>query len=158
MAGSGPAPNPASRRQTGNAAHTWTDLPAEGYRGEVPSWPLAPRTGKIDEATLMWLSDRELELWGAIWRTPQAHAWALNGWAHDVALYVRYFVNGETGDLDSAKEARMWSDRLGLNPQAMLRNRWRVRGDEVAERRSTASADKARRRLKVADRDAVAGS
>lgn len=148
MAGSGPAPNPSSRRQTGNQAHTWVDLPVDGYAGEIPEWPLVAATGPRGE--------RELILWASIWRTPQAAVWARNGWAHDAAMYVRYLVLGEAGSLDSAKEARMWSDRLGLNPAAMLKNRWRVRSDEVAEQRSTKPpASKARRRLKVAD-DALA--
>ena len=149
MAGSGPAPNPNSRRQTGNQAHTWLDLPADGFAGDVPDWPLSGS------------SDRELEVWSTIWRTPQAAAWSRNGWTHDAALYVRYLVLGEAGSLDAAKEARMWSDRLGLNPAAMLKNRWRVRADEVTQARETKAqetgAEKARRRLKVAD-GAVAGS
>ena len=155
MAGSGPAPNPNSRRQTGNQAHTWLDLPAAGYAGEVPAWPLGP---SILVETL-GTGDRERELWATIWRTPQAEAWARNGWDRDVALYVRFFTIGETGRLDEAKEARMWSDRLGLNPAAMLKNRWRVTTDEVAEKRTSKTAAKtsARRRLKVAD-SGVAGS
>ena len=44
---------------------------------------------------------------------------------------------GELGDMDNAKEARQWSDRLGLNPSAMLRNRWRIVQDQVAEKRTT---------------------
>lgn len=146
MAGTGPAPNPGSRRQTGNQAHTWLDLPADGFQGDVPEWPL--RAPVEDDG----FHDRELEVWAEIWRTPQAVAWAQNGWAHDAAMYVRYLVLGEAGSLDAAKEARMWSDRLGLNPAAMLKNRWRVRSDEVAERRQEKKpASKARRRLKVAD-------
>lgn len=147
MAGTGQAPNPNSRRQaTPSQAGLWTDLPAEGFDGEVPEWPF------VEAAA------RELEVWAAVWRTPQAVMWARNGWTSDVALYVRCQVRGEGGSLDYAKEARMWSDRLGLNPAAMLKNRWRVRGDEVGTRRSAATAaPAARKRLKVADH-AVAGS
>jgi hypothetical protein len=156
MAGTGPTPNPNSRRQMGNQANTWTDLPAAGFTGAIPEWPLGP---SILVETL-GTSVRELDLWDEIWRTPQAEAWHRNGWARDVALYVRFFTIGETGRLDEAKEARMWSDRLGLNPAAMLKNRWRVTSDEVAEKRTektTAEKTKARRRLKVAD-SGVAGS
>jgi hypothetical protein len=155
MAGTGPAPNPNSRRQTGNQANTWTELPARGFAGDIPEWPLGPSTLVETLGTY----DRERDLWAAIWRTPQAEAWHRNGWVRDVALYVRFFTIGETGRLDEAKEARMWSDRLGLNPAAMLKNRWRVASDEVAEKRTekTAAKTKARRRLKVAD-SGVAGS
>lgn len=160
MAGTGPGPNPNSRRQTGNQAHTWTDLPAGGFDGPTPAWPLAAML-KVSVELAETLHERELVVWASIWRTPQAAAWSRNGWQHDVALYVRYLVLGETGDLDSAKEARMWSDRLGLNPAAMLKNRWRVARDEVAEHRAEpekqSAANSARRRLKVAD-GAVAGS
>jgi hypothetical protein len=148
MSGSGPAPNPNSRRQAGNQSHTWVDLPAGGYAGKVPDWPLL--AAKADA-----LAERELTVWAEVWRTPQAAVWAHNGWTHDVALYVRYLVLGEVGSLDAAKEARMWSDRLGLNPTAMLKNRWRIARDEVTGRRK-AKAPPARK-LVVAD-GAVAGS
>lgn len=154
MAGSGPPPNPTSRRQTGNQANMWTDLPAAGYSGPVPEWPFAGST------------ERELEVWSQIWRTPQAAAWITLGWTFDIALYVRWQVaaaDSETASLSEAlkagNEARQWSDRLGLNPIAMLKNHWRVRADEVAEKRTekTSAKTSVRRRLKVAD-DAVAGS
>lgn len=138
MAGSGPPPNPQSRKQTGGQAHTWLDLPSAGFTGPIPAWPLAAA------------SKREREVWQTIWRTPQAQAWSLLGWRHDIAIYVRYLVRAEGGDLKSATEARQWSDRLGLNPTAMLKNRWRVRPDEVAAQRETKTATKTKRRLTVA--------
>jgi hypothetical protein len=156
MAGSGPAPNPTSRRQAGTSqANTWTDLPAAGYIGPIPEWPFSGSKA------------RELEVWSQIWRTPQAAAWITLGWTFDIALYVRWQVAASESEaatlteaLKAGNEARQWSDRLGLNPTAMLKNRWRVRSDEVTEKRAektTAAKTKARRRLKVAD-DAVAGS
>lgn len=167
MAGSGPAPNPQSRRQSGAQAHTWIELPAEGFAGPIPEWPLV--TNEASTAHLLndppkankkiplytdasRLDGREKHHWAKVWRLPQAAAWAINGSGYDVALYVRCLVKGEFGDLDSVKEARMWSDRLGLNPAAMLKNRWRVRGDEVAEQRESAT----KVRLKVVAADAVA--
>lgn len=147
MAVSGPAPNPNSRKQAGSQAHTWTDLPAKGYEGEIPTWPLAGAR------------DRESEVWTQIWRTPQAAAWITLGWTFDVALYVRWLVSASEGadatladSLKAGVEARQWSDRLGLNPTAMLKNRWRVRPDEVAGRRTERPTTATpRRRLKVAD-------
>lgn len=96
----------------------------------------------------------ETELWAELWRSPQAHAWAELGWYRDVAQYVRHKVLGEMGSLDDAKEARQWSDRLGLNPAAMLRNRWRVGGAGPTERptpakKSPAKRSSARDRLRV---------
>ena len=142
----GPAPSPTSRRQSGHLAHSWTDLPADGYTGRIPKWPLTTATR------------RESDHWKRIWRTPQAEAWSRLGWTSDVALYVRWLTEGENGNLEAAKEARMWSDRLGLNPIAMLKNRWRVRADEVAARRVERVEDDPLARLKIVAADAVAGS
>jgi hypothetical protein len=145
MAGTGPTPNPNSRRQTGNQAHTWLDLPADGYAGEIPEWPLST------------VSELESAMWARYWRKPQAAAWARMHLVDEVALYVRAFILGAEGDVKAMTEARQCGDRLGLNPAAMLKNRWRVRADEVLEQREATRSpgSTARRRLKVAD-DAVA--
>src|SRR5689334_18202098 len=119
----GPAPNPNSRRQSGNQAHTWVDLPAEGYAGEVPSWPFAT------------VSDAELAMWERYWRKPQAAIWAKTNVVDEVALYVRAFLLGAEGDVKAMAEARQIGDRLGVNPTAMLKNRWRVRSDDLGEKR-----------------------
>lgn len=107
---------------------------------------------------------RKLEsiLWRDLWKLPQAVQWETLGWTRDVAQYVRHKVMGELGDLDSAKEARQWSDRLGLTPLAMLRLRWEVAADETAARRQANAAAAAtpaptRQRLRVVDPGAVAG-
>jgi hypothetical protein len=103
----------------------------------------------------------ESELWGELWATPQAVAWERLGWTREVAQYVRWKVKAELGDLDASKEARQLADRLGLTPLAMLRLRWEVAADEVAEQRqerTTRAKKSARQRLKVVDSDAVAGS
>lgn len=103
----------------------------------------------------------EATLWGDLWRLPQAVQWERLGWTRDVAQYVRHKVMAELGDMDGAKEARQWSDRLGLSPMAMLRLRWEVVADEVTARRETKTAPapkSARARLKVVDPGAVAGA
>jgi hypothetical protein len=93
--------------------------------------------------------EAEAEMWAEIWAIPQAVAWERLGWTRDVAQYVRWKVQAEFGDLDAAKEARMWSDRLGLNPKAMRTLLWEVVADEVAEKRQESSAKSARRRIKA---------
>jgi hypothetical protein len=139
---SGPPPDPnALRRDRPSDAAGWTTLPAGGFAGEIPAWPLT-------EAT-----PREDVLWSAAWRSPQAAAWARMGWSHDVALYVRHLGLAEAGDMKAAGEARQWSDRLGLNPAAMLRNRWRVAPDEVGQRRETRQAPAT---VRVSARDRLA--
>jgi hypothetical protein len=92
----------------------------------------------------------EASLWRDLWRLPQAVEWERLGWMRDVAQYVRHKVMAELGDLGSAKEARQWSDRLGLTPLAMLRLRWRVAADEVAGKREERSMG-ARGRLRAVE-------
>lgn len=139
MAGSGPTPNPSSRRQTGNQAHTWLDLPAEGYQGEIPAWPLSEPTAS------------ETAMWVRYWRKPQAAAWSRIQLVDEVALYIRAFLVGASGEVKAMTEARQMGDRLGLNPTAMLKNRWRVVADQVAEQRDERASQPVRRRLVVAD-------
>lgn len=80
----------------------------------------------------------ETELWTELWSTPQAAMWEKNGWSREVALYVRCTLLAEDGDLKAAAEARQRSDRLGLNPLAMLRLRWEIERTEDAEERGKA--------------------
>lgn len=96
--------------------------------------------------------DLEATLWTDLWGTPQAVVWISLGWTRDVAQYVRHKVRAELGSLNDAKEARQWSDRLGLNPAAMLRNRWRV-GTLAPAKPKTAAAPRssARSRMTVID-------
>lgn len=89
----------------------------------------------ILEAQLKAQRRLEAELWRDLWRLPQAVAWEKLRWTREVAQYVRHKVLAELGDMDSAKEARQWSDRLGLTPMSMLRLRWTIVSDEVGAKR-----------------------
>lgn len=89
----------------------------------------------------------EAKLWRELWRTPAAVEWERLGWTRDVALFVRHHVLAELGELDAAKEARQWSDRLGLSPLAMLRLRWSIEQTEK-------SATSPRRRGRASSRHA----
>lgn len=87
------------------------------------------------EAQLRQMRTSEIDLWAELWSTPQAEMWERLAFTREVAQYVRWKVKGEMGDLDAAKEARAWSDRLGLNPLAMLRLRFEIeRTDEAVDR------------------------
>lgn len=130
---SGPPPDPeALRRDRPSDKDGWTELPSEGRQGPAPKWPLC----NLEDG----LTDRESALWTEIWGTPQAVAWERLGWRHEIAIYVRLMVLAEGGQLSAAAELRQWSDRLGLNPAAMLRNRWRIVRDQVSERRTAAKS------------------
>lgn len=100
-------------------------------------------------------AEQEGILWRDLWSTPQAVAWERLRWTRDVAQYVRWKIRAELGDLDASKESRLLSDRLGLNPLALLRLRWEISGDEVGElrteRTAQASSSKRRRGLKAVD-------
>lgn len=109
---------------------------------EVDARKAARLQQQLDESTVKAMvleeavaeqSAMELALWEDLWRTPQAAKWE---WPRDVAQYVRLTVRDElAGDLDAGKEARQWSDRLGLNPMAMLRLRWEYERTDEAETR-----------------------
>ena len=120
MPGTGPVPNPNSRRNTGRQAHTWTDLPAGGYTGPVPGWPFKKKSAS------------QAGMWTRYWKKPQAAAWAQMGMVDEVAMYVVTFLKGVEGDPKYATEARQWGDKLGLTPASMLKNRWRIRETEIA--------------------------
>lgn len=139
---SGPPPDPnALRRDRPGDKDGWTTLPAGGRTGPAPVWPLGGMLADDQPG----LHAQERAVWARIWATPQAVAWDRLGWTHDVALYVRFLVLAELGDVRAAGEARQWSDRLGLNPAAMLRHRWRI-GEQVAEPAPSRRAAAARRR------------
>jgi hypothetical protein len=161
---SGPAPDPnALRRDRASDKDGWTLLPAGGRTTPAPAWPLRTNVAQLDadaadsrREVKADVDDREAQVWADAWRSPQAVAWERLGWLHDVALYVRFVVVAERGDLKAAGEVRQWSDRLGLNPAAMLRNRWKIAPDELGARRDAtqvrpAGRPSARDRLKTAD-------
>lgn len=121
----GPPPKPAEQRRRRNAAAAGTRLPAAGRAGPVPDWPL----GRSNAG--------ERRVWDEIWSTPQAAAWETLGWIRPVARYVRCLVASEARNASSAilGEVRQMEDRLGLTPMAMLRLRWEIAPDEIAELR-----------------------
>jgi hypothetical protein len=115
----GPAPNPNARRR--NVKPTTTRLPAGGYEGDVPPWPLS-RANKAEKDT-----------WAALWRLPQAAEWIKGAHARTVARYVRALVVAEQREASAfhLSEVRQLEDRLGLTPMAMMRLRWEVVVDET---------------------------
>ena len=122
----GPAPSPNARRR--NARPNYTQLPAGGYQGEIPKWPLPRPTMS------------EKRAWDALWRTPQAAAWAQMELARPVARYVRALVIAEERGATAfmLSEVRQLEATLGLTPMSMLRLRWEVVTDELAEQRTPA--------------------
>lgn len=171
---SGPPPDPNSLK-TARRGLTFTALPAEGYTGDAPAFPL-PRVPVYDiwfegkerhkeldlEATENRF-DREAELWAWAWRTPQAAVWAMELWRqHPVALWVRTAAICESGDATAADKNSLhrFADQIGLTPAGLAFNGWKVAADQLAERRAEKApapkAPTARDRLKAV-RSAAAG-
>jgi len=110
---SGPAPDPKSLR---SLTRDWITLPAEGFQGEVPVWPLVVQ------------SDREVEVWAAHWRMPQAVRWSAEQMTWNVAFYVRRFVEAEESGSPAnlSTLVKQLAEDLGLSKAGMDRNRWRI--------------------------------
>lgn len=141
---SGPPPNPNSlesdRRKRGFRA-----LPAEGYAGPVPKFPLPGPTV------------REKAVWAWAWATPQATAWADDGaWRADmVAEWVRMKCRAEKRDAPStvSSEALRLRHQIGLTPAGLKENGWTIAALVTPEPAAQASpaAGSARDRLRVVD-------
>ena len=130
---SGPAPDPNSGRSE-RRGFKLTALPSEGFRGDVPDFPLPDVT------------DRELEVWESLWRTPQACAWSMQSWRWlNVADLVRLQVRGEAHDapVNIATVVRQLRADLGLTPAGLKENGWAIAADEVAARADAKAAEAA---------------
>ena len=144
---SGPKPDPNSARSE-RRGFKLTALPAEGYTGPVPDFPLPSA------------SDRELEVWGRLWRTPQACAWSMpsESWRTPVvAMYVRTLVRCEDPEAPASLLAQLhrFADQIGMTTAGLAEMGWAVARDEVAEKaaeksRASVRPSSARDRLTVA--------
>lgn len=143
---SGPLADPNSGRSE-RRAFKLTALPAEGYAGPVPEFPL-PQA-----------SDRELEVWESAWRTPQACAWSLpsEAWrVRTVAMWCRLSVRCEDVEAGAALLGQLhrFADQIGMTTAGLAEMGWKVAVDEVAdkavEKSASAKPTSSRDRLKVA--------
>ena len=151
---SGPQPDPTSGRSDRRGL-AFNVLPAEGYDGEVPDWPLTVRrvsrlvnddAGKRlipDEQATLQTRDREAELWEWAWRTPQAVAWARESWRWQiVAMWVRTFVVCESDVATAADKSSLhrFGDQIGLTPAGLKENGWQIAAVEPAPTKPERSA------------------
>lgn len=109
-------------------------------RADATKWARKREALRAAEHKLEATRANEVAIWTELWTKPQAVEWERQGWLREVAQYVRWKSRAELGDLDASKEARMLSDRLGLNPKAMRALLWQVSTDELAERRAQQAA------------------
>lgn len=129
---SGPKADPNSARSE-QRGYLLTSLPAEGYAGPAPDFPLPSP------------SDRELEVWESLWRTPQACAWSLasESWrTRVVALYTRTVVRCEEPDAPASLLAQLhrFADQIGMTTAGLAEMGWAVARDELGERAAGKSA------------------
>lgn len=112
-----------------------TKLPAEGRSGDAPLWPLGSDVPDV---------------WFELWATPQSAAWERLGWTRIVARYALLLPQSEVAGCSAAilTATQQLEDRLGLSPMSMLRLRWEIAADEVAEQRA-APVVTPRERLRV---------
>ena len=166
---SGPPKDPNSARSD-RAGFRLTALPAEGYSGEVPVFPLPRRVvwheyfedkrkvREFDEDATGAVQGRELALWEWAWRTPQACAWSLpsESWRlHSIAMWVRTFVLCESGEATAADRNSLhrFADQIGMTPAGLTENGWAVAQDEVAakaaSKQESTESPKPERRLRA---------
>lgn len=144
---SGPRADPTSGRSD-RRGFTLTALPAEGYDGPVPEFPLPLP------------SERELEVWEQAWRTPQACAWALpsESWRQrSVALWVRTSVRAEDPEAPAALLGQLhrFADQIGMTTAGLAEMGWAVAKDELAEAAARKPSEKVPARRSSRDRLAV---
>ena len=166
---SGPQPDEHSLKSA-KIGYVLTALPAGGYTGRAPKFPLPRLTvwweyfedkqkcRELDEAATEARAARELELWKWAWRTPQACAWISQPWRwHAVAMWVRTSALCESDVATAADKNSLhrFADQIGFTPAGLKENGWKIADDQVAAKREekkpapTAGRAAARDRFKV---------
>ena len=125
---SGPQADPNSGRSD-RRGYKLTALPAEGYSGPVPEWPIEPAPSEVEQA-----------VWDKAWRTPQACAWSMpsESWRiPTVARWVRLSVRCDAPDAGAAHLGQLhrFADQIGMTTAGLAEMGWKVTVDELSERR-----------------------
>lgn len=116
---------PEGQRLRRNLPTVSAFLPADGYQGPIPSWPLEEQ------------SEYEAVKWDWVWRTPAAAEWIRMDIAPVVARYIRIAAQAEQfgskvsmAESNVKSEARQLEKVLGLNPDALRLLQWEVERDQ----------------------------
>jgi len=138
---SGPAPDPNALRRDRKDDKAWVTLPAEGFQGVTPEFPLEG------------FSPAEWSLWKRLWSKPQAFMWDQLQLEFEVAAYVRAFLESVEPDASAGLKTAVlrMSAELGLSTVGMGQLRWKIAVDELAEHRadSKPARQSSRDRLKA---------
>lgn len=153
---SGPQADPKSGRSD-RRHFTLTALPSEGFKDDVPEFPLPQVTRfeiVIEDKARLKLPDaaatalyraRELEVWAEAWTTPQACAWSMESWRWTIlAEYCRLKTIVEM-DADASAalvgQLHRFRDQLGLTPAGLKDNGWAISVDEVSSKRDEKASE-----------------
>lgn len=149
---SGPQPDPNSGRSDRRGLK-FGQLPAEGFAGDVPDFPIpqmdrfiieVDKDGKrfrVKNADASHeLRSRELEIWAEAWAMPQASMWARESWRWPtVAEFCRLKAVVEMEpDANASLVAQLhrFRDQIGLTPAGLRENGWSIVSDELESRRA----------------------
>lgn len=147
---SGPQADPNSLRGANRAA--LRVLPAKEFNRARPEIPLPGAT------------PREVDLWNAAWKAPQAWAWIEEPWRWQIiALWVRRTAIAESGDATAADVAAMirLADQVGMSPAGLKENGWSIGAEKApadqdkSKASGTAASSKSRFMRVVRDGDAA---
>ena len=134
-------PDPNALRRDRKDDALWTVLDPKGKVKKIPSWPLVEP------------SEREVELWEAIWKRPQSILWEQNSQEIEVALYIRRLSEVELKDAGASLNTLLirQMESLLLTTSSMYRAKVRI-GVEATNPRTnnaTRSADSAKMRHRL---------
>lgn len=123
---SGPAPDPSALRRDRKDDAAWVTLPAGGFDGKVPEFPLAGASGA------------EVELWAILWAKPQAAMWSRLGLEFEVAAYVRAFIESVEVEASAGLKTAVlrMAAEIGLSLPGMHSLRWKFSEDELEAKRA----------------------
>ena len=118
-----PDPNAFRRDRKDDAA--WTVLDPKGKVKKIPSWPLVEP------------SEREIELWEAIWKRPQSILWEQYSQEFEVALYIRRLGEVEKADAGASLNTLLLRqmESLLLTTPSMYRAKVKIGSEVVSTRK-----------------------
>jgi len=119
---SGPPADPTALRRDRKDDAGWVVLPAAGFAGSVPDFPLP--------AAL----DAEVDLWEKLWRKPQGEMWSQHGLEFEVAAYVRAFIESVQPEATAGLKTAVlrMAAEIGLSLPGMHGLRWKI-AESVAD-------------------------
>lgn len=130
-----------------------TALPAQGRSGNPPAFPLPKITRSVldhggDGKPVKVASDRasaafrkrELEIWRAVWKTPQAFAWEREPWRWPTIgefCRLKAIVEAEPeSNASLVARLREYRIEIGLTPDGLKMNGWAIAADQLAAQRA----------------------